>query len=81
MKWVIPTLGNSEAKRSDLFQTWQYKSEANSFDSDFVFKKGKNQTLIFFNESQKTNGFNRNCSTTGKPTRLFRSKRASLDSV
>jgi hypothetical protein len=37
-------------KRSELvyFKNWQYRSEANRFDNDFVFKKTKKSELSFF---------------------------------
>jgi hypothetical protein len=47
------------AKPSELvyFKTLQYRSEANRFDSDLVFKTTKKRTFFFLNESQKTKGF------------------------
>jgi hypothetical protein len=49
-------------KRSEhvYIEELKYRSEANRFDSDFVFKKTKKSELSFFflNEGQKTKGFN-----------------------
>ncbi len=48
------------SKRSEhvYIEEFEYRSEANRFDSDFVFKKTKKQTFVFFlNEGQKTKGF------------------------
>jgi hypothetical protein len=49
------------SKRSEhvYIEEFKYRSEANRFDSDFVFKKSKNSELSFFflNEGQKTKGF------------------------
>ncbi len=56
--WLFPKF--KLAKRSELvyFKNWQYRSEANRFDSDFVFKKTKKANFRFFkNEGQKTKGF------------------------
>ncbi len=48
-------------KQSELvyFKNLQYRSEANRFDNDFVFKKTKKKrTFVFLkNEGQKTKGF------------------------
>ncbi len=46
--WLFPKI--KLAKRSELvyFKNWQYPSEANRFDSDFVFKKTKKSELSFF---------------------------------
>jgi hypothetical protein len=39
-------------------EEFEYRSEANRFHSDFVFKKTKKSELSFFlNEGQKTKGF------------------------
>ena len=52
---------NKSAKRSELvyYKILQYRSEANRFDSDFVFKTTtKKRIFVFFkNERQKTKGF------------------------
>jgi ribosomal protein S8 len=48
------------SKRSEhvYIEEFEYRSEANRFDSDFVFKKTKKSELSFFlNEGQKTKGF------------------------
>jgi hypothetical protein len=49
------------SKRSEhvYIEEFEYRSEANRFDSDFVFKKTKKSELSFFflNEGQKTEGF------------------------
>jgi hypothetical protein len=49
------------AKRSEqvYFKILQYRSEANRFVSDFVFKQQQKSELSFFfkNERQKTKGF------------------------
>jgi hypothetical protein len=49
------------SKRSEhvYIKEFEYRSEANRFDSDFVLKKTKKkQTFVFFkNEGQKTKGF------------------------
>jgi hypothetical protein len=48
------------SKRSEhvYIEEFEYRSEANRFDSDFVFKKTKKSELsFFFNEGQKTKGF------------------------
>ncbi len=49
------------SKRSEhvYIEEFEYRSEANRFDSDFVFKKTKKSELLFFfkNEGQKTKGF------------------------
>jgi hypothetical protein len=48
-------------KRSEhvYIEEFEYRSKANRFDSDFVFKKTKKNELSFFlkNEGQKTKGF------------------------
>jgi hypothetical protein len=48
------------SKRSEpvYIEEFKYRSEANRFDSDFVFKKTKKTNFrFFFNEGQKTKGF------------------------
>ncbi len=49
------------SKRSEhvYIEEFEYRSEANRFDSDFVFKKTKKSELsvFFLNEGQKTKGF------------------------
>ncbi len=49
------------SKRSEhvYIEEFKYRSKANRFDSDFVFKKTKKSELSFFleNEGQKTQGF------------------------
>ena len=49
------------SKRSEhvYIEEFEYRSEANRFDSDFVLKKTKKSELSFFflNEGQKTKGF------------------------
>ncbi len=49
------------SKRSEhvYIEEFKYRSEANRFDSNFVFKKKKKKrTLVFLkNEGQKTKGF------------------------
>jgi hypothetical protein len=48
------------SKRSEFvyIEEFKYRSEANRFDCDFVFKKTKKSELLFFkNEGQKTKGF------------------------
>jgi hypothetical protein len=54
---LYQNLGSSEVNQNGLFYTWQYQSEANTVDSDFVFKNRKKTTSSFLNESQKTKGF------------------------
>ncbi len=49
------------SKRSEhvYIEEFEYRSEANRSDSDFLFKKTKKSELSFFfkNEGQKTKGF------------------------
>jgi hypothetical protein len=49
------------SKRSEqvYIKEFEYRSEANRFDSDFVFKRNekKRTFVIFKNEGQKTKGF------------------------
>jgi hypothetical protein len=49
----------SKRSKHVFIEECKYRSEANRFDSDFVFKKSKNSELSFFflNEGQKTKGF------------------------
>ncbi len=46
--WLFPKI--KLAKQSELvyFKNWQYRSEANRFDSEFVIKKTKKSELSFF---------------------------------
>ncbi len=50
--WLFPKI--KLAKRSELvyFKNWQYRSEANRFDSDFVFKKTKKSELSFLKKTK-----------------------------
>jgi hypothetical protein len=47
------------SKRSEhvYIEEFEYRSEANRFASDFVFKKRKKTFFFFLNEGQKTKGF------------------------
>jgi hypothetical protein len=51
---------NISNRREHVYiEEFEYRSEANRFDNDFVFKKRKKSVLSFFvlNEGQKTKGF------------------------
>ena len=60
-KRTCSTVEKIISKRSEhvYIEEFEYRSEANRFDSDFVFKKTKKSELSFFlkNEGQKTKGF------------------------
>ncbi len=49
-KWISSIEEKFISKRSEHFyiEEFKYWSEANRFDSDFVFKKSKNSELSFF---------------------------------
>ncbi len=53
--WLFPKI--KLAKRSELvyFKNWQYRSEADRFDSDFVFKKRKKANFRFFKKRRAKN--------------------------
>ncbi len=60
-KRTCSTVEKIISKRSEhvYIEEFEYRSDANRFDSDFVFKKTKKNELSFFfkNEGQKTKGF------------------------